>query len=88
VVADYLLTNDQLLPSLQPILDKFASVGGDPNLLMPVLGVRKDYLDAAVAEMTTSYDDIQGYFTYGLGLGATTLNGLRSALIEPAPSGP
>jgi protein-tyrosine phosphatase len=84
VLADYLLTNAQLLPSLQPVLDKFAAGGGDPSLLGPVLGVRKEYLEAAVAEMTTKYGDIEGYFRQGLSLEADTLDALRSALIEPA----
>ena len=40
VMREYLLTNEQLLPSFQPIFDGFASKGGDPELLRPVLGVQ------------------------------------------------
>ena len=31
VVDDYLLTNDQLLPHLQPVFDRFAAAGGNPS---------------------------------------------------------
>ncbi|MER8183886.1 tyrosine-protein phosphatase [Kitasatospora sp. NPDC094015] len=82
VLADYLLTNEQLLPSLQPTIDKFASVGGDPELLQPVLGVRKEYLDAARDEMVTRYRSIDGYFSDGLRLDTATIDRLRSSLVE------
>jgi protein-tyrosine phosphatase len=48
VMHDYLLTNDQLLPRLQPLFDRFAAAGGDATLLQPVLGVRREYLDASL----------------------------------------
>ena len=41
VLTDYLLTNQQLLPSMQPLLDRFAAEGGDPELLLPVFGVTR-----------------------------------------------
>jgi protein-tyrosine phosphatase len=83
VMAEYLLTNAQLLPSLQPLLDRFAAAGGDPELLMPVLGVRKEYLDAAIDEMTARYGDIEGYFRDGLGLDDATIAALRSSFAAP-----
>jgi len=55
VFADYLLTNDQLLPTLQPLLDQFRSIGGDPELLMPVVGVQKEYLQTVLDEMHKRY---------------------------------
>ncbi len=33
VMEEYLLTNTQLLPTMQPIIDNFQSLGGDPELL-------------------------------------------------------
>jgi Tyrosine phosphatase family len=42
VFADYLPTNDQLHPALQPLLGQFRSIGGDPDLLKPVVGVQKN----------------------------------------------
>lgn len=77
VFADYLLTNDQLLPALQPVLDQFRSIGGDPELLMPVVGVRKEYLETAIGEMQKRYKTIDGYFSQGLGLDDATIDKLR-----------
>ena len=86
VLKDYLLTNDQLLPAVQPILDRFASAGGDPRLLLPVVGVQKEYLNAAMDEMTSKYVDIETYFTEGLRLAPEEITALRQDLIEPDPS--
>lgn len=83
VLADYLLTNDSLVPSLQPMIDKFASIGGDPELLRPVIGVQRSYLDAARAEMQDRYGDVEKYFADGLGLSTATIDALRSSLVVP-----
>jgi protein-tyrosine phosphatase len=83
VLADYLLTNDQLLPALQPLIDKFASIGGDPALLGPVLGVRKEYLHAALDEMQQRFTGIEGYFSTGLGLDTATIDTLRATFTQP-----
>ncbi|HEY5532773.1 MAG TPA: tyrosine-protein phosphatase, partial [Candidatus Anoxymicrobiaceae bacterium] len=83
VMREYLLTNDQLLPASKPIFDRFESMGGDPELLMPVYGVRKEYLQAALDEMRQRFSTIEGYFTEGLGLDADLLRRLRATFIEP-----
>ena len=82
VYADYLLTNEQLVPKLQPMVDKFAANGGDPDLLTPVLGVQTSYLDAAIDEMQKRFGGIDGYFADGLGLDAATVEQLRSSYIQ------
>ena len=48
LVKDYLRTNADLLPAMQPVLDRFAGQGGDPDVLLPVLGVREEYLRTAL----------------------------------------
>lgn len=84
VYHDYLLTNDRLLPSLTPIFDEFASAGGDPTLLTPILGVNGDYLDVAFAAVAEHYGDIAGYFADGLGIGTDEQDALRSRyLVAP-----
>ena len=84
VYADYLLTNDQLVPALQPLVDKFAAAGGDPDLLTPVLGVQRSYLDAGLDEMKKRYKSLDGYFIDGLGLDAATIEKIRSDFVEEA----
>ncbi|MHB1594241.1 MAG: tyrosine-protein phosphatase [Streptosporangiaceae bacterium] len=82
VMLDYLRTNRDLLPALQPLLDRFARAGGDPSLLRPVLGVQRAYLDTAITEMRSRFGSIEGYVRDGLGLPADTIAALRAALTE------
>lgn len=82
VMRDYLLTNEQLLPALQPVIDRFAAAGGDPALLMPVLGVRTHYLDAAFDEAQRRFGSIDAYLSTGLGIDDATRQGLRDELTE------
>lgn len=82
VIAEYELSNRDLLPHLAPQFEQFEQAGGDPALLRPVLGVDAAYLHAALDEMDILYGSIDGYFTRGLGLGATSRQHLRDALVE------
>lgn len=82
VYADYLLTNERLVPALKPLFDEFAAAGGDPDDLLPVLGVNRAYLDAAFDEMSTTYGSITGYFTEGLGIDAAAQERLRESFLQ------
>lgn len=81
VMADYLRTNQDLLPALQPIFDAFEQAGGDPEALTPVLGVREAYLAAALDEAHRQFGGIEGYFTQGLDLSEAEIGHLRDALV-------
>lgn len=85
VRADYLRTNDDLLPALQPMLDDFGRRGGDPDLLIPILGVREEYLDAALTQMRTEHDSVEHYVLNGLGVAGPALDALRAGLIDETP---
>lgn len=82
VRTDYLETNADLLPALQPIIDAAAARGADTDLLMPVLGVQGEYLDAALAEMRDRFGSVEGYALDGLGLGADDLAELRRRFVD------
>ncbi|MFF0817483.1 tyrosine-protein phosphatase [Rhodococcus sp. NPDC003318] len=82
VFEEYLLTNEQLLPALAPIFDRFRAHGGNPDLLLPLLGVRREYLEVAVGRMRADFGDIETYFTRGLGVGAEDVAALRSRLLN------
>ncbi|MCB0977168.1 MAG: tyrosine-protein phosphatase [Acidimicrobiales bacterium] len=84
VMAEYLLTNDEILPLTQPMYDAFEAAGGDPSLLRPALGVEPAYLDTAFEEMESRFGSIEGYFERGLGLPDDTLDALRSAMVSPS----
>lgn len=81
VRADYLQTNTDLLPALQPMLDGAAEKGVPAEALMPVLGVRDSYLDAALEEVEAGFGGIDGYFRTGLGLDDAVVSGLRERLV-------
>ncbi len=82
VLAEYLLTNDLLLPALEPMFDQFRAAGGDPAVLVPVFGVDRAYLTAGLDEMTSRFRSIEGYFSEGLGMEAHTIQALRQAFTE------
>jgi protein-tyrosine phosphatase len=84
VMQEYLQTNTDLLPMVQPWLDQFEAAGGDPRLLRPIVGVQESYLEAALEQVRTSYGDLEGYLAQGLGLSQDTVARLRSVLVAPA----
>ena len=81
VRADYLETNTDLAPALQPMLDALAARGVNTALLQPVLGVRDSCLDAALDELVIRYDDIENYARTGLGLTGDQIDALRTRFI-------
>jgi len=87
VLQDYLLTNEQLLPALQPIMDRFQAAGGDPDLLRPVLGVQREYLEAAFDEAHKQFGSLEGYFADGLELDAAARDALRVTFVDASSDG-
>jgi protein-tyrosine phosphatase len=81
VMRDYLLTNEELMPVMQNVLDQFAAAGGNRELLLPVVGVEEDYLDAALDEMRTKYGTVDNYFATALGIDASAQQALRDAFV-------
>ncbi len=82
VLEEYLLTNTELLPMVQPWLDQFAASGGDPDLLMTILGVQESYLAAALEQVRESFGSVEDYVTEGLGLSHATVEALRERLLD------
>lgn len=82
VYTDYLLTNDLLVPSFAPVIDRFAAAGGDRSLLEPILGVRAANLDAAFDAVDRTFGSIAGYFTDGLGVDAAAQDRLRERFLH------
>lgn len=82
VMRDYLLTNEQLRPALQPRFDAFAAGGGDPAVIEPVLGVREEYLATSLSRMKEQFGDVETYVVQGLGVAPEVPDVLRAALVE------
>ena len=77
VMEDYLRSNDYIIPTYQKIIDAFVAAGGDEAIPLAILGVKKEYLDAAFDEMQTKYGTIEKYFFEGLGIDTAQQNALR-----------
>ncbi len=82
VMHEYLLTNEQLLPPLKPLFDHFKSLGGDPELLMPIIGVKEEYLKAAFDEMHRRFGTAEMYFAEGLGINTREQEAFRRAFLS------
>lgn len=82
VRADYLETNTDLAPALQPMLDALRDKGVNTDLLQPILGVRDSYLDAALDELRTQYGNIENYARAGLELTDAQIDTLRTRFIS------
>jgi protein-tyrosine phosphatase len=82
VMREYLLTNAQLLPAERPLLDHFRALGGDPELLRPVVGVAPEYLEVALDEMRKELGTIEGYFSEALKIDEGAQQALRAAFVE------
>ena len=84
VMEDYLLSGPLLAPIFEPYIVAFAERGGDPELLRPLVGVRRAYLEAALDEVSRAYGSVEAYVEAGLGIDARTRDGLRALLVERA----
>jgi len=82
VMKEYLLTNTQLLPAEKPIFDQFQALGGDPDVLLPVLAVAPEYLNAALDEMRKRFGAIEGYFSEALKIDEGAQKALRAAFVD------
>jgi protein-tyrosine phosphatase len=77
VMEDYLRSNDYIIPKYQKVIDAFVESGGDASIPPAILGVKKEYLEAAFDEMETKYGTIEKYFSEGLGIDAIQQKALR-----------
>lgn len=76
VMTDYLTTNDQLLPVLEDLFESVRDQGIDPSLLLPVMGVREEYLATALERVGM----LGGLDAYLENLGVT--DSVRADLVE------
>lgn len=81
VMSEYLLTNAQLLPALEPLFERFEGEGGRADLLRPILGVEPDYLLSALTEMAERFGSVEAYFADGLGIDERGQDALRRHLL-------
>ncbi len=77
VYEDYLRSNDYILPAYKKPIDAFVAAGGDKSIPSAILGVKKEYLDAAFDEVEKKYGTIEKYFPEGLGIDTAKQKALR-----------
>lgn len=82
VYADYLRSNDYVLPAYQKAIDGFVAAGGDAEIPRAILGVKREYLDAAFDEMEKQYGSIENYFSKGLGIDAAQQQAMRDMYLD------
>jgi len=82
VMEDYLRSNDFIIPAYQKVIDDFVAGGGDKEIPLAILGVKKEYLDAAFDEMESKYGTIEKYFSEGLGIDARQQRTLSELYLE------
>ncbi|WP_382304424.1 tyrosine-protein phosphatase [Herbiconiux sp. UC225_62] len=87
VRSDYLQTNTDLAPALQPMLAALEAQGVNTALLQPILEVRNSYLDAALDEVRSRYGSIDAYARTGLGLTDEQIEALRTRFIAADADG-
>jgi protein-tyrosine phosphatase len=83
VMADFLASNDFLMPTIGPFMEDFRALGGDPKLIADFMWARPEYLEAALDEMRGRFGTVEQYFLNGLGVGPGTLAALRAQFLEP-----
>lgn len=81
VMRDYLLSNDYILPEYQAMIDQYKSIGVEEDILLAILGVRREYLEASLQEMHDRFGDIETYFAAGLGIDQAGQQALRDRFI-------
>jgi len=70
IYENYLLSNDYILPLYKTVTDVFLKDGGEENLIVAILGVKREYLEAAFDEMKKRYGTIENYFSTALKIDA------------------
>ena len=81
IAADFLRSNEYVLPAYQKTIDGFAGAGGDPAVARAILGVRAGYLEAAFDEVKGKYGTVERYFSEGLGVDAAGQKALRDRFL-------
>ncbi|AOZ47247.1 protein-tyrosine-phosphatase [Acidipropionibacterium acidipropionici] len=82
ILDDYLQTNADLMPTIQPVLDKAEADGVDPELVLPILTVHERNLAVADDEVKRVFGSFDAYLSEGLGLKDSTLEALRERFVE------
>ncbi|WP_330254537.1 tyrosine-protein phosphatase [Nocardia sp. NBC_00565] len=83
IYHDFLDSNDNLAAGNKALLDGLVAQGlvTDRALWEPILGVQRDFLDAAFDQVQASYGSFDRFLSDGLGVDNATLDALRAKML-------
>ena len=81
VLHDYLLSNDFILAEYHALIEKLTNSGIEKDILLSILGVHHDYLEASFEEMHKQFGGIEDYFAKGLSINEAGQQALRKRFI-------
>lgn len=84
IMADYIASNEPVRELFTPIIDGFVARGGELGVVEAMLSAQPAFLRSALDTVAQDHGSIEGYFSDGLGLDASTLDGLRTGFLEPS----
>ncbi|GGQ98589.1 tyrosine-protein phosphatase [Kitasatospora griseola] len=82
VRTEYLSVDPAVHIRYAPLLERFLSGGGDPEIADAILSVRAEYLAAALDTLADHWGDPESYARAALGLKDETLDSLRNRLVQ------
>jgi protein-tyrosine phosphatase len=83
VLADFLRSNDYIVPHYRSAIDAFVAGGGNPAIPRAIFGVKRQYLEASFDEVQTRFGAIESYFSAGLGIDVDGQRALRERFLLP-----
>ncbi|WP_406229568.1 tyrosine-protein phosphatase [Nocardia sp. NBC_01009] len=83
IYNDFLDSNDNLAAGNKALLDALVAQGlvTDRSLWEPIVGVQRDFLDAALDQVRQSYSSFDSFLSDGLGIDDATLAALKAKLL-------
>jgi protein-tyrosine phosphatase len=81
-MEDYLASNNFILPEYQSLIDKYTSIGVEQDILLSILGVRREYLETSLKAMHDMFGSIEDYFSKGLNIDAAGQQALRERFLD------
>ena len=77
VMADFMRSNENILPRHHAVIDGFVAGGGDRAIPVAMFGVNSEHLEASFDEMQKCYGTIEKYFAEGLSIDVAEQKVLR-----------
>ena len=82
VMADYLRTTELNASGRDHMISTISARVESPEIILPLLEARAEYLEAAFVEADRRYGGMDGYLRVGLGLDDTVLAALHANLLD------